>query len=62
MLVINKKYFSSEKLPKYNIDTEYMFDISQDDCNHNVTTMQDYYEYQLKNGKDIGSKKARKHL
>ena len=53
---------SREKLPKYNIDTEYMFDTDQENCNHNVTTMEEYYEYKLRNGIENVTTEVRKHF
>ncbi|KAL7029311.1 hypothetical protein ACKWTF_006183 [Chironomus riparius] len=45
----NVKVFLREKLPQYNIDLDYMFDVYQDDCKEGIATMDEYYRYVLKN-------------
>lgn len=45
----NVKAFLREKLPKYNIDVDFMFEVRHDDCKNGITSMKDYYEYVLKN-------------
>ncbi|CAO1380455.1 unnamed protein product [Diamesa serratosioi] len=47
----NVKVFLREKLPKYNIDLNYLFELQHSDCNHNITTLKEFYEYQLTNFK-----------
>ena len=47
----NVKVFLREKLPKYNIDLNYLFELQHSDCNHNITTLKEFYEYQLTNSK-----------
>lgn len=48
-LGFNVKVFLREKLPKYNIDLDFMFEVRHDDCKNGVTSMKDYYELVLKN-------------
>lgn len=50
-LANNVKVFLREKLPKYNIDLNYLFELQHTDCNHNITTLKEFYEYQLTNSK-----------
>lgn len=47
----NVKVFLREKLPKYNIDLDYMFEVRQDNCDQlaGSMNMKDYYENVLKN-------------
>lgn len=47
----NVKVFLREKLPKYNIDLDFMFEVRQDVCDQLVGSMnmKDYYEKVLKN-------------
>lgn len=47
-LGFNVKAFLREKLPKYNIDLDFMFEVRHDDCKNGVTSMRDYYELFLK--------------
>lgn len=49
LLANNVKVFLREKLPKYNIDLNYLFELQHNDCNHNITTLKEFYEYQLTN-------------
>jgi apolipoprotein D and lipocalin family protein len=48
----NVKVFLREKLPKYNIDVDFMFDVRQDDCKNRITSMKDYYDLVLKKKED----------
>lgn len=48
----NVKAFLREKLPKYNIDLDFFFDIRHDNCGGGITSMRDYYEIVLKNKED----------
>lgn len=48
----NVKVFLREKLPKYNIDLELMFEVRQDECKNGITSMKDYYDLVLKNKKE----------
>lgn len=52
MLGHNVKVFLREKLPKYNIDLNFMFDVRHDDCKNGITSMKDYYDLVLKNKQD----------
>ncbi|CRK87467.1 CLUMA_CG001268, isoform A [Clunio marinus] len=45
----NVKAFLREKLPQYNIDLDYMFEVRHDECKSGITSMKEYYEYVLKN-------------
>lgn len=47
----NVKVFLREKLPKYNIDLDFMFEVRQDVCDllKGSMNMKDYYEQVLKN-------------
>jgi hypothetical protein len=45
----NVKAFLREKLPQYNIDLDYMFEVKQENCDQMKThLMEDYYENVLK--------------
>jgi apolipoprotein D and lipocalin family protein len=46
----NVKVFLREKLPKYNIDLDFMFEVRQDNCDNlsSSMNMKDYYETVLK--------------
>lgn len=44
----NVKAFLREKLPKYNIDVDFMFEVRHDNCKNGITSMKDYYELVLK--------------
>lgn len=48
----NVKVFLREKLPKYNIDLDLMFEVRQDECKNGITSMKDYYDLVLKNKKE----------
>lgn len=47
----NVKVFLREKLPKYNIDLDFMFEVRQDVCDllKSSMNMKDYYDQVLKN-------------
>lgn len=52
-LGLNVKAFLREKLPQYNIDLDYMFEVNQENCDQMKTHfMEDYYENVLKNKGD----------
>lgn len=44
----NVKAFLREKLPKYNINLDYFFEVRHDDCSGGITSMREYYEVFLK--------------
>lgn len=45
----NVKVFLREKLPNYNIDLDFFFDVKHDDCIGGISSMRDYYEVILRN-------------
>lgn len=45
----NVKVFLREKLPKYNIDIDFFFDVRHDKCEGAISSMKDYYDSFLKN-------------
>ena len=47
-LGFNVKVFLREKLPKYNIDIDFFFDVRHDKCQGAISSMKDYYESYLK--------------
>jgi len=52
----NVKVFLREKLPhNFNINLDYMFEVKHDDCKHNYTNMNEYYEHVLKLKEDVDS-------
>lgn len=51
----NVKAFLREKLPKYNIDLDFFFEVHQDGCEGGITSMQDYYEKFLKKKEELNS-------
>lgn len=44
----NVKAFLREKLPQYNIDLQFFFEVRHDECNGGISNMRDYYETFLK--------------
>lgn len=48
----NVKAFLREKLPKYNIDLDFFFEVNHVDCVGGITSMRDYYEVFLRNKDD----------
>lgn len=44
----NVKAFLREKLPKYDIDLDFFFEVRHDNCQGGITSMIDYYENFLK--------------
>lgn len=53
----NVKVFLREKLPKYNIDLDFFFEVRHDSCVGGITNMRDYYDSFLKNRDTIDSVK-----
>lgn len=48
----NVKVFLREKLPIYNIDVDFFFDVRHDNCAGGITSMREYYDVFLKNKDD----------
>lgn len=50
----NVKVFLREKLPQYNIDLQFFFEVRHDDCKGGISNMKDYYETFLKAKEESG--------
>lgn len=57
-LTHNVKVFLREKLPKYNIDLEYFFEVRHDDCTGGITNMMSYYDLFIKKQQDLAGSVA----
>lgn len=48
----NVKVFLREKLPKYNIDLDFFFEVRHDVCDGGISNMNDFYELFLRDKED----------